>query len=127
MNDEPGTSTGPGRPPLTPEEKLERKLRLAKIRQDAKARRAERHEAALAALPAVRPAPTHELTGLTRHNCPNACRADRCVISGDTVCVHPFKGGLHPKHLVLPPILRRFQEAKDKIDRDDLDRRLQRA
>jgi hypothetical protein len=35
------------------------------------------------------------LTGLTVKDCPKACNADGCVISGKPYCAHPRKGGLH--------------------------------
>lgn len=35
-----------------------------------------------------------EFEGLTRIACCDACKPDRCAISGINVCAHPFKGGL---------------------------------
>lgn len=34
------------------------------------------------------------LTGLTVKDCPKACTAEECVISGRAYCAHPRKGGL---------------------------------
>ena len=34
------------------------------------------------------------LAGLTVKDCPKACNADGCVISGQPYCAHPRKGGL---------------------------------
>jgi hypothetical protein len=34
------------------------------------------------------------LSGLTVKDCPKACTAEACVISGQPYCAHPRKGGL---------------------------------
>ena len=34
------------------------------------------------------------LAGLTVKDCPKACTAEECVISGKPYCAHPRKGGL---------------------------------
>jgi hypothetical protein len=34
------------------------------------------------------------LTGLSVRDCPKACTAEECVISGKPYCAHPRKGGL---------------------------------
>lgn len=43
---------------------------------------------------AAKPQPPAGLAGLTMADCPKACTAEQCVISGAMICAHPYKGGL---------------------------------
>lgn len=54
------------------------------------------------------------LAGITGLNCPHACKADRCVISGVAICAHPHKGGLQPQ-LQNPESLRNVNDAKEAL------------
>lgn len=73
-----------------------------------KPKRKQQRRKPAAAAPA--PKPASEFAGITVTDCPAACNADRCVISGMNVCAHPRKGGLHAK-MQVPDIIRRFTEA----------------
>ncbi len=53
-----------------------------------------------------------EFAGLTQADCCEACNVTRCVFSGNNICMHPFKGGLHAAQLRDPDIIRRFNRAK---------------
>jgi hypothetical protein len=64
-----------------------------------------------------------EFPGLTIYECPSACRAERCCISGDGVCTHPLKGGLHSAHQTRPDVLRRYARAKFVVDMQMAERR----
>lgn len=54
-----------------------------------------------------------EFPGLTTKDCCDNC-GPNCAISGD-VCVHPYKGGLHAKHMMAPEIFQKFQRAKRQL------------
>lgn len=57
---------------------------------------------------------TGDLEGITGLNCPHACKAERCVISGVGICAHPHKGGLQPR-LQNPESIRAFNDAKEVL------------
>jgi len=52
------------------------------------------------------------ISGLTVMECPLACEPTRCVITGDGVCGHPCKSGLHSKHKNDPDVLARYRVAR---------------
>src|SRR5260221_692949 len=58
--------------------------------------------------------------GISPANCPTACNAERCVISGRGICAHPYKGGLQAS-LQTPEAVRRLNEAKRVIGKRKLD------
>jgi hypothetical protein len=42
---------------------------------------------------------TTDLAGITKLACPPACNAERCVIGGKPICMHPCMSGV-PKRFV---------------------------
>ncbi len=60
--------------------------------------------------------------GITPADCPMACTAERCVISGRGICSHPHKGGLQA-NLQNPDSLRRYNAAKRALGKRKLDLR----
>jgi hypothetical protein len=64
------------------------------------------------------PEPTGEFVGLTPKECPTACNADRCVISGAGVCGHPYKGA---PQVHSADALTRFNEAKKFLGKRKVD------
>ena len=63
----------------------------------------------------ARPLPTEGvLAGISGLNCPTACKAGHCVISGVGICAHPHKGGLQPR-LQNEKSLRIFAEAQEVL------------
>jgi hypothetical protein len=60
--------------------------------------------------------------GLTLRSCANACNEkDGCVISGD-ICVHPMMSGcLQAAHKMKPPVMAKFDRAKQLLERQQLD------
>jgi hypothetical protein len=63
------------------------------------------------------------LDGISPTDCPYECTADRCCIVGAPVCSHPHKGGLQPIHKSDPAILRRFNEARQRLQQFRLEKR----
>lgn len=61
------------------------------------------------AKPAIAPS---EFAGLTQADCCDACNVRGCVLSGNDICMHPYKGGLHAPQLRNPEIVKRFNRAK---------------
>jgi hypothetical protein len=61
-----------------------------------------------------------EMAGITPTDCPMACNATRCVISGQPVCAHPHKAGLQIA-MQNEITLRRFNEAKRTLGQAKLD------
>jgi len=57
------------------------------------------------------PKQANELAGLTVAECPSACTAEQCVISGVAICAHPYKGGLQIR-CTNPESMMRFNAAK---------------
>jgi hypothetical protein len=66
------------------------------------------------------------LEGLTSTDCPIACTVEGCCITGLAVCGHPKKGGLQPASLLQPAVLRRYNEARKLLARENVDRRADR-
>lgn len=70
---------------------------------------------------AASPSPkASEMDGITVTDCPIACRAERCAISGRGICAHPHKGGLQAA-LQAPDTMRRYNEAKRILGKAKLD------
>lgn len=67
---------------------------------------------------AAAPKPTGEFVGLTPKECPTACNAERCVISGIGICGHPAKGALQ---VHTAEALGRFNEAKKLLGKRKVD------
>lgn len=86
----------------------------------AKKKAKKRAAPAVAARPA--PKPSADFEGITPADCPAACTADRCVISGRGICSHPFKGGLQAM-LQNPDSLRRLSAAKRALGKRKLELR----
>lgn len=63
------------------------------------------------------------LTGLSVKDCPKACSADGCVISGSTYCAHPRKGGLQAIDQGNTDALERLQKAQKKLATADANER----
>lgn len=82
-----------------------------------KAKRAKAPRRKHTALPAPKEGP---MAGITVWDCPTACTATRCVISGVGICSHPHKGGLQAG-LQNPDSLRRSGEAKRILGKAKLD------
>jgi hypothetical protein len=61
-----------------------------------------------------------DFIGLTESNCCNTCGPDGCVISGQSYCSHPRKGGLHHGQMQDADALRRMQQARDQLSLDAL-------
>lgn len=55
------------------------------------------------------------LTGMTVKDCPKACSADGCVISGQSYCAHPRKGGLQTSDQGNSEAIERLQKAQKKL------------
>jgi hypothetical protein len=55
------------------------------------------------------------LTGFTVKDCPKACSADGCVISGKNYCGHPRKGGLQAADQGDAEAIERVQKAQKKL------------
>lgn len=55
------------------------------------------------------------LAGFTVKDCPKACSADGCVISGQPYCGHPRKGGLQGAQLQDGEAIERLQKAQKKL------------
>lgn len=66
--------------------------------------------------PKAQPAPSagifEGITGGANGDCCAGCEATLCVITGDNICGHPNKNGLHAKHKMQPTVMRRYNEAK---------------
>jgi len=63
------------------------------------------------------------LDGFNSVSCPIACNAERCVISGENVCSHPYKGGLQGKFMQDKNTLARFNEARMVLAHLDTDKK----
>src|SRR5262245_15900647 len=57
------------------------------------------------------------LAGLTEADCPIACNADGCAITGEGCCGHPRKGGLQQRYLREDQraVQARFQQARTHL------------
>lgn len=94
----------PDLPPVPPAPKKKRKHRPARKR----------------AAPA-KPREPDEFAGLTIKQCPTACRAERCVISGHGICSHPAKGGLQGPDMRDPEKFARLDRAKKALGHKKVD------
>lgn len=110
----------------TPEQLEKMRAGLAKARATAAANRAKRtanpEYGVGPAMAAVREQQKEnkdkaapEFEGITAATCCDACRIGHCVVSGDDICTHPYKGGLHAKHMIRPDIVQRFNRAKKTL------------
>lgn len=104
----------------TPEQLEKMRAGLAKARAIAAANRAKRAAEPAAVAHTRRPTdpvapPAPEFEGITAATCCDACRIGHCVVSGDDICTHPYKGGLHAKHMIRPDIVQRFNRAKKTL------------
>jgi hypothetical protein len=90
----------------TPKPKSTRKPAKKRARRQAKPPAAPKQDATFA--------------GISPANCPAACNATACVISGRGICAHPYKGGLQAS-LQTPDAVRRLNEAKRVIGKRKLD------
>lgn len=79
---------------------------------------AKKRASARAAPPAPKPAGV--FVGISPSDCPDACTAECCVISGRGICSHPYKGGLQA-NMQTPEALRRLSEAKRTIGKRKLE------
>lgn len=84
-----------------------------------KPRKAAKKRARAKATPPA-PKPTGDFVGITPSDCPDACSAERCVISGRGICSHPYKGGLQAM-MQTPDAIRRLNAAKRAIGKRKLE------
>lgn len=76
------------------------------------------------AAPAQRkPAAPSEFAGLTPAECPVACNASGCIISGKSYCGHPRKGGLQGEDISNPAALDRAARAKRALAHASIEKR----
>lgn len=75
----------------------------------AKKRRAIRRKKKIAAPPPSKPSGIY--AGMSVGKCPDACNAEKCVISGQAICAHPGLGGLQPS-MATNEALERFKAAQ---------------
>jgi hypothetical protein len=63
-----------------------------------------------------------EFAGLTLRSCCSGCNPETgCIISGD-ICVHPMMSGcLQAAHKMKPPVMAKFDRAKQLLERQALD------
>jgi hypothetical protein len=63
-----------------------------------------------------------EFAGLTLRSCCSGCNPETgCIISGD-ICVHPMMSGcLQAAHKMKPPVMAKFDRAKQLLERQQLD------
>lgn len=66
---------------------------------------------------------TTHLAGLTIADCPSACNAERCVISGRAYCGHPRKGGLQGVDMGNAEAIARLHQAQKTLGKRALDLR----
>lgn len=69
---------------------------------------------------AVAVEPGSKLAGITPRDCPMACTAKMCVISGRDICAHPMKGGLQA-NMQNDMSLRRSNEARNILGKQKID------
>lgn len=55
------------------------------------------------------------LDGISAGSCPIACNEEKCLITGENVCGHPYKGGLQARYLQMKDVLGRFGNARSVI------------
>lgn len=81
-------------------------------------KRANKRRKKRAAPAAATPKPAGEFAGLTPKECPAACNAERCVITGIGICGHPHKGVLQ---VHTSAAIDRFNEAKKLLGKKKVD------
>src|SRR5262245_27433706 len=64
-----------------------------------------------------------ELEGLSREECCFDCGIEKCVISGKPVCIHPYKGGIKADMQGDPVIVRRYQQARKELARQEAEKK----
>lgn len=69
------------------------------------------------------PKPAAEFAGLTVTDCPSACNAQGCIISGIGVCAHPRKGGLQGRLMHDNAAIGRLNHAHKVLGKKLLDAR----
>ena len=69
------------------------------------------------------PEPSDHLDGISSTDCPYECTAESCCIVGAPICSHPHKGGLQAKFMSDPTILRRFNDARQRLAQGQLEKR----
>lgn len=69
---------------------------------------------------------TDDLDGISATDCPVACSAERCCVTGINVCGHPNKGGLQARSMQQPAVLRRYNEARKMLAQTNLAKRAER-
>lgn len=61
------------------------------------------------------PEASDPLDGISSSDCPYECTAENCSIVNAPICSHPHKGGLQAKFMSDPEILRRFNDARQRL------------
>lgn len=95
---------------------------MTEVPQKAPARKHPKKRARKVAQPKLPAAAKRDTTfdGITPADCPMACSAERCVISGRGICAHPHKGGLQA-NMQSPESMRRYHQAKRVLGKRKLD------
>lgn len=62
------------------------------------------------------------LAGMTVLECPVECTKDRCVITEWGICGHPKKSGLQGNDRMKPETVKRFNDARRRLLRDQADK-----
>lgn len=62
-----------------------------------------------------------EFAGLTRKDCCVECGDGRCIITENSSCGHPYKGGLQGKDAQNSKTMSRFQRARKLILIDEVE------
>ncbi len=62
-----------------------------------------------------------ELEGITVNDCPDACRIERCVISGAAQCIHPLKSGIQSAFQMKQDVVERYAMAKKILAHKKID------
>jgi hypothetical protein len=88
-----------------------------------KAKKPKKRKVRKAAPKPAAPKPASELAGLTVTDCCKACSADGCVISGQTYCAHPRKGGLQGVDMHNMAAIGRLNDARKLLARADAEKR----
>ena len=83
-----------------------------------KKRKAAKKRAKPTAVPVVKADGIY--TGLTVRDCCNACNEKGCVISGQSYCGHPRKGGLHAREQQDDDAMKRRRDAEKVLGKQKL-------
>ncbi len=62
-----------------------------------------------------------EFAGITATDCCEACKPDKCAITGVGICGHPLKGGLQPLFQTQPEVVARYSRAQRVLRHARLD------